>query len=84
MRRFSLLASALAFMAAPALADAPGKNWISRAQVSKMLAKQGYQVTKLEADDGHWEGEATKAGLKYEFHADPVTGKLTKLERDTD
>ena len=35
---------------------------------------------KLEADDGHWEGDATKGGIAYEIHVDPHTGDLTKTE----
>ena len=37
-------------------------------------------VTELEADDGHWEADATKDGKVYELHIDPKTGKLTKVE----
>lgn len=44
--------------AAPALADQPGRGWISAGRVTAMLAKRGYKVTRLGADDGHWEGEA--------------------------
>ncbi len=69
---------------APALADEPGRGWISSARVTTMLAKRGYKVTKIEADDGHWEGEAARRGAKYEFHVDPKSGKVTKLERDRD
>ncbi|RZL74131.1 MAG: PepSY domain-containing protein, partial [Sphingomonas sp.] len=54
------------------------------ARVTTMLAKRGYKVTKIEADDGHWEGEAARRGAQYEFHVDPHNGKVTKLERDRD
>ena len=82
-----LIAAAVALTAmagAPAFADEPGRGWISSARVTTMLAKRGYKVTKIEADDGHWEGEAMHRGGKYEFHVDPKTGKVTKLERDRD
>ena len=68
----------------PALADVPGRDWISSAQVSQTLAKMGYQVRQIEADDGHWEGEATKNGRNYDFHVDPRTGRVTKMELDND
>ncbi len=78
-------AFALTTMAsAPAFADEPGRGWISSARVTAMLAKRGYNVTKIEADDGHWEGEAARRGATYEFHVDPHNGKVTKLERDND
>ena len=68
----------------PALADVPGREWISSAQVSQALAKMGYQVRQIEADDGHWEGEATKGGRNYDFHVDSRTGRVTKMELDND
>lgn len=67
-----------------ALADQPGRNWIARDKVVQILAKRGYRVTKIEADDGHWEGEARRRGLEYDFHVDPHSGRVTKLERDRD
>ncbi|VVT25160.1 conserved exported hypothetical protein [Sphingomonas sp. EC-HK361] len=65
-------------------ADVPGRGWMSSAKVSRTLAKQGYRVIKIEADDGHWEGEATRGGRKYDFHVDPHSGRVTKMERDRD
>lgn len=67
-----------------AFADRPGRNWMAREKVVRILARKGYRVTKIEADDGHWEGEARRAGRAYEFHVDPRSGRVTKLERDRD
>ncbi|WP_416356544.1 PepSY domain-containing protein [Aureimonas phyllosphaerae] len=67
-----------------ALADTPGADWIGRDRVASILSQQGYQMTKVEADDGHWEGEATRDGVTYEFHVDPRSGQVTKMERDKD
>lgn len=76
------LLAAFALPAAPALADRPGPNWISSQRASNILRQRGYRVTKIEADDGHWEGEAYRNGRKYEFHVAPRSGRITKLERD--
>jgi hypothetical protein len=58
--------------------DQPGAGWISKdAAISKVKAL-GYDAVRLEADDGHWEGEATKQGLFYDIHVDPHSGMLTK------
>jgi hypothetical protein len=58
-----------------AKADQPGPDWMSAQQVTELVLKSGYtQVTKLEADDGRWEGEGIKNAQKMEFHADPKTG----------
>ncbi|HWW66223.1 MAG TPA: PepSY domain-containing protein [Sphingomonadaceae bacterium] len=82
MRRILLASTVLALMATPVLADRPGRDWLDRAQVTQILKEQGYQVMKLEADDHHWEGEAVKDGQRFDFHVDPHTGNITKLERD--
>lgn len=67
-----------------AWADQPGADWITKAQAQQTLKAAGYtQITKIEADDGHWEGEGLKQdGKKYEFHVDPHSGKITKDEID--
>ena len=85
MIRKMLIAAVVATgLSTPTLADVPGRNWISSAKVAAMLAKRGYRVTKIEADDGHWEGDAVRRGLKYEFHVDPRSGQVTKMKRDRD
>lgn len=59
-------------------ADQPAADWMPAQQVIETVLKSGYtQVTKLEADDGRWEGEGIKSGQKMEFHADPKTGVIT-------
>lgn len=62
-------------------ADQPGKDWMSIDQAKAKLRADGYtNVTTIEADDGHYEGEGVKNGKVYEFHLDPHTGALTKDE----
>jgi hypothetical protein len=62
-------------------ADQPGADWLSKDQVIQKLNSMGYtDVRKLEADDGHWEGDAMKDGKAYEIHVDPHNGALTKSE----
>ncbi len=59
-------------------ADQPAADWMPAQQVIETVLKSGYtQVTKIEADDGRWEGEGIKNGQKMEFHADPKTGAIT-------
>ncbi len=74
--------AAVTLAVSPALAERPGPNWVKPAKVITELESRGYQLTKIEADDGRWEGEAIKAGVKYDFHADPRTGRILRLERD--
>lgn len=81
---FVAIATLGALASSPAFADQPGADWISLQQAQETLKAAGYtQVTKIEADDGHWEGEGLKKdGMKYEFHVDPHSGKITKDEMD--
>lgn len=74
-------------LAGPAMAkkDKPGSDWIPAEQVKQKLMDAGYSsITELEADDGHWEGEGLKNGVKMEFHVDPKTGAITKEKPDKD
>ena len=77
-----LVASALVIGSSMlAYADMPGADWMTKEQITQKLKGMGYtDVMKLEADDGHWEGDAMKDGKTYEVHVDPHTGKLTKNE----
>ena len=66
-----------------ARADQPGPDWIPAQRVIEQVLKSGYtRVTKLEADDGQWEGEGIRNGQKMEFHADPKTGVIISEKLD--
>jgi hypothetical protein len=82
MMKAAIFGTALiALSAGVAVADQPGPDWMSADAVLKILNNEGYSaVTELEADDGHWEADATKDGKVYELHIDPKTGKLIKVE----
>ncbi|AME26389.1 MULTISPECIES: PepSY domain-containing protein [Burkholderiaceae] len=60
--------------------DQPGADWISKDAAIAKVKALGYDAVRLEADDGHWEGEATKQGQFYDIHVDPRSGALTKNE----
>jgi hypothetical protein len=82
MRNVKMFGVALVLTAAAAgyaYADQPGADWMSADQIKQKLMESGYSsVTKIEADDGHWEGEGVKNGQKREFHVDPHSGAITK------
>jgi hypothetical protein len=66
-----------------ALADIPGADWMPADQVKQKLMAAGYtRITAFEADDGHWEGEGLKNGVKMPFHADPKTGAILTEKPD--
>ena len=83
-RLTAVLVIALAtFALTVAKADQPGPDWMPAAQVKDKLVAAGYSsITKIEADDGHWEGEGIKNGRKMEFHADPRSGAIISEKLD--
>jgi hypothetical protein len=80
--KFYLVAAALILgSTVSTMADMPGNDWISVDQAKAKLMASGYtNVTKIEADDGYWEGLGVKGGSVHEFHVDPHTGAVTKDE----
>ena len=80
MKMLCALALALALgttLSSAALADQPGADWMPAEQVKKKLMSSGYtSITKIEADDGHWDGEGVKDGQKMKFEVDPKTGDI--------
>ena len=70
----------------PAIAESkgPGPDWMPQEQVVQKLAAAGYTgLTKLKADDGHWEGKAIKDGRIVEVKVDPHSGAVSE-ENDDD
>ena len=83
MTRLAVLALALLSTTVIARADKPGPDWMPAEKVIEKILQSGYsQGTKIEADDGRWEGEGIKNGKKMDFHADPKTGAITHEKPD--
>jgi hypothetical protein len=84
MFKILLAATAATFiLSGAALADQPGSDWMSKNDVMKQMENEGFSSIIMEADDGRWEGLAVKDGRIVKFHADPHTGKITKLKPKT-
>lgn len=46
-------------------------------QVKQKLMSSGYtSIIKIEAEDGHWDGEGMKNGKVMQFDVDPKTGDI--------
>lgn len=78
------LAAVLAFgFAGSAFADRVGPGWISLEQAMQKAKDAGYtEISKIEADDGRWEGQGMKNGKVLEFHMDPKTGAISDEHPD--
>lgn len=58
-----------------ALAGQPGSDWMPADKIKEKLMSSGYtSIIRLDADDGHWDGEGIKNGKVMEFDLDPKTG----------
>ena len=79
LKRQLLVVALLIGSIGTAIADTPGKDWMTIDQAKAKLTAAGFTtVTKIEADDGHYEGEGVKGGAVHKFYLDPHTGALTK------
>jgi len=59
------------------LAGQPGSDWIPVEKVKEKLMSSGYtSIIRIDADDGHWDGEGIKNGKLTEFDLDPKTGEV--------
>lgn len=51
-------------------------------EVRAALTELGYDVRKIEVEDGEIEAYVVKDGKMAEVHVDPVTGKIAKIENE--
>lgn len=51
-------------------------------EIKASLAAQGYEVRKVQEDDGKLEAYAVKDGKLYEIYVDPATGAVTKIKEE--
>lgn len=61
--------------------EVPRAEWLSVAQITEKLAAQGYEVRKIEAEDGVYEVKAMdKNGARLEAYVHPATGEILRQE----
>lgn len=71
-----------AALAGPALASDYAKlDADKEAQIRATLTEQGYEVRKVQVEDGMYEAYALKDGNKYEIYLDAAL-KVVKVEED--
>lgn len=59
--------------------NVPRDQWMSVDDVTQKLTSQGFQVRKIEADDGTYQFEGTTAdGANVEARVHPGTGEILK------
>jgi len=76
------------FYAIPALAteskcpSGEESKWMPKDDIKKALTAQGYEVRKIEEEDGCYEAYALKDGKKFEIYINPTTGAVVDNEED--
>jgi hypothetical protein len=78
-----IVASTFAFLAAASTAQASdicksyeATQWMSKEDISAKVAAMGYEVRKVQQEDGCWEVKGMKDGKRVEAYFDPVTAEL--------
>jgi hypothetical protein len=51
-------------------------------EVKSTLTAQGYEVRKVENEDGKLEAYAVKDGKKFEIYVDPASGAVTEVKAE--
>jgi hypothetical protein len=77
------VALALPLSLAAASADLDGASVGKTAEeITASLIAQGYEVRKVEPEDGMLEAYALKDGKRYEVYVDTTTGKVAKVKEE--
>jgi len=64
--------------------NVPKERWLSIAQIAEKLAAQGYEIRRIEIDDGAYEVSATKDGKRVKAYLHPATGEILKQKTRND
>lgn len=84
MRKFIIAAGIIAAAAASAAAahatevckSYEASQWLSKDEITAKLTAMGYEIRKVDQEDGCWEVKGMKDGKRVEDYFDPVTAEL--------
>jgi hypothetical protein len=84
MRKFAMLltltlavlSSAGAVQASEICKAHDAAEWMSKDAITAKVTAMGYEVRKVQEEDGCWEVKGTKDGKRVEAYFDPVTAEL--------
>lgn len=93
MQKIGQLSRALAFTAAVggltaaaglalAAAQEDGYAGKTEAEIISSLESQGYEVRKVEEEDGYLEAYVLLDGSRFEIYVDPRSGRIVEIEAD--
>lgn len=55
-------------------------QWMSKDDITKKVTDMGYEIRKLDKEDGCWEVKGMKDGKQVEAYFDPNTAELVKTK----
>ena len=53
-------------------------QWMTKEQITEKVSAMGYEIRKLDKEDGCWEVKGMKDGQQIEAYFDPTTAELVK------
>jgi len=75
---------ALASSSKAACGNVASDSWMSVQEITAKVEALGYDVRKVERDDGCYEVKGVNdSGKRFEIYLHPSTGEVVKLERDS-
>lgn len=82
MIRTTFLAFGLALLAAPSFAEVTTGAMVGHdeAEIRATLTAEGYEVRKVEVEDGEIEAYAVKDGKMLEIYTDAASGLVTEIK----
>ena len=81
--RTMLAATALMLAASPAFALEVGdKLGKTKDEIRQTLEDMGYEVRKIETEDGEYEAYAMKDGQRLEIFVNPAEGWVSRIKED--
>lgn len=79
----SVLFFSLFLLQTPIAAEVPPHDAKQLSEIVRALEEQGYiPIVEIEFEDGRWEIEAYKEGVKRELKVDPVSGMIMSDRKD--
>ncbi len=55
-------------------------NWMTKDEITSRVTAMGYQVRKVQEEDGCWEVKGTRNGKRVEAYFDPVSAELVLVK----
>ncbi|PCI44309.1 MAG: hypothetical protein COB49_11270 [Alphaproteobacteria bacterium] len=76
-----ILVPAFSVQAEVECVSGPKSQWMTKDSVTKTLKEEGYEIRKVEVEDGCYEFYAMKDGKKFEIFINPKNGNVVDTKQ---